>query len=527
MLLAYRRAAKGKRNRPAAAAFEYRLEDQLLALQEELRSRTYGPGPYTSFYIHEPKRRLISAAPFRDRVVHHALCNVIEPIFERSFIDDSYANRIGKGTHRALNRAQELARRYRYVLQCDIRQFFPSIDHAILRDTLAQKIADEHVRWLVEHILASGQGVLSEEYTMVYFQGDDLFAANRPRGLPIGNLTSQFWANVYLNPFDHFVKRTLHCPGYVRYVDDMLLFADEKALLWRWKTAVQQRLAALRVTIHEGAHPRPVTEGVPFLGFVVFPQHRRLKRRKGVYFQRHFRQLLREFATKVIPLARVTVSVRGWVNHVRYGNTVGLRKAILGFPEDVIASKGGSSMPLTPETWKAQLPELLRNWRQRMVEFGVNSAYASLGAMTLWPVAQAIMTDGVSAWAALGTASSAVGASLLAAHVKQWRDERHAAQDLASHLSQNTALRDELTSILKSLDVTELARQVLPETERAWFDDTLRQERQRYGMGSTNITALGTSVVATHGGMAGGAGSVVVKGDVHGSISIGGAKKGE
>jgi RNA-directed DNA polymerase len=117
LLLAYRRACKGKRGQPNVAAFEYRLEDNLLLLQDELASQTYRPGPYTSFYIHEPKRRLISAAPFRDRVVHHALCNVIEPIFERSFVADSYANRVGKGTHRALRAAQRFSQKYRYVLQ--------------------------------------------------------------------------------------------------------------------------------------------------------------------------------------------------------------------------------------------------------------------------------------------------------------------------------------------------------------------------------------------------------------------------
>ena len=337
--LAYRRAAKGKRGQPGVAAFEHALEDRLVELQDELRAQTYRPGRYTSFYIHEPKRRLISAAPFRDRVVHHALCNVIEPIFERSFIADSYANRIEKGTHRALTRAQELARRYAYVLQCDIRQFFPSIDHAILRSILSRKIVDSEVLWLVEQILASGRGVLAEEYEMVYFPGDNLFAANRPRGLPIGNLTSQFWANVYLNEFDHFVVRTLRCPGYVRYVDDILLFANDKATLWQWKVAVQERLANLRLTIHAGTHPFPVIEGIPFLGFITFLQQRRVKRRKGVHFQRRFRGLLTAFQAKLLPLAQVTVSVRGWVNHVRYANTVGLRKAIIGFPKAKVGVK--------------------------------------------------------------------------------------------------------------------------------------------------------------------------------------------
>ena len=330
LLLAYRKASKGKRGHSSVAAFEYRLEDNLLQLQAELLAQTYRPGAYTSFYIHDPKRRLISAAPFRDRVVHHALCNLIEPRFERSFITDSYANRIGKGTHRALARAQECARRYRYVLPCDVRQFFPSIDHAILREILARKIDDADVLGLVDQILASGVGVLAEEYRMVYFPGDDLFAVQRPRGLPIGNLTSQFWANCYLNPFDHFVKRELRCHGYVRYVDDLLFFSDDKQTLWAWRHALIERLAQLRLTLHPSAQPRPTNEGIQFLGFTIFPHHRRLKPRRGIAFARRFRRLQRGYAAGRISCDQMTASVRGWVNHVHYGDTWGLRRAVLG-----------------------------------------------------------------------------------------------------------------------------------------------------------------------------------------------------
>jgi retron-type reverse transcriptase len=329
LLLAYRRASRGKRNKPPAATFEYRLEDNLCQLQAELRQRSYRPGSYHSFLIHDPKRRLISAAPFRDRVVHHALCNLIDPLLEQGFIADSYANRIGKGTHRARARCQQFARRFAYVLPCDIRQFFPSIDHAILRQELSTKINNEQVLWLVDTILASGQDVLTGQYDMVYFPDDDLFAVNRPRGLPIGNLTSQFWANVYLSPFDHFVKRRLRCKGYVRYVDDLLLFADDKATLWQWRESLVARLADLRLTIHPESQPRPVTEGIPFLGFHIFPDRMRLKRRKGIQYQRKFRQLLDQYAANEIKLETVTLSVQGWVNHARFGNTMGLRKALL------------------------------------------------------------------------------------------------------------------------------------------------------------------------------------------------------
>jgi retron-type reverse transcriptase len=178
---------------------------------------------------------------------------------------------------------------------------------------------------LAERILASGEGVLTEEYDMVYFPDDDLFAVHRPRGLPIGNLTSQFWANCYLNPFDHFVKRELGCKAYLRYVDDFMLFADDKKTLWAWKAAIEARLIRFRLTIHPGAHPRPVTEGIPFLGFITFPNHRRLKRRKGVYYARKLRSMAHAYARGDLTLDALNASVQGWVNHLRYGNTRGLR----------------------------------------------------------------------------------------------------------------------------------------------------------------------------------------------------------
>jgi hypothetical protein len=327
LTLAWQNASRGKRGRAATAAFELYLGDHLVQIQRELTSQTWQPGGYHSFYIHEPKRRLISAAPFRDRVVHHALCNLTTPIFERRLNFDCYANRPGKGTHRALDRCQQFARRYRYCLPCDVVQFFPAIDHAVLREILQRMLPDASLYWLIERILASGVGVLSEEYQMVYFPGDDLFARSRPRGLPIGNLTSQWWANCYLAPFDDFIKRELRVPGYVRYVDDFILFGDDKAQLWQWRAALIRRLQRFRLTIHEAsAIPRPVTEGIPFLGFSVYPYQRRLKPRKGYFFRRKLKHLLE----KQTPQWQVKASLQGWINHVRYANTVGLRKAVLG-----------------------------------------------------------------------------------------------------------------------------------------------------------------------------------------------------
>ncbi|MFK7843961.1 MAG: reverse transcriptase domain-containing protein, partial [Rhodothermales bacterium] len=314
LLLAYQKAAKGKRGHLNVARFEFHLEKNLLLLQEKLITKLYTPATYVNFYIHEPKRRLISAAPFPDRVVHHALCNVIEPLFERSFIFDSYANRRGKGTHRARTRTQQFARQYRYFLHLDIQKFFPTIDHLTLKQALCKKVKDQQIVRLIELILSSGAQIHSVCHPN-----------KRPKGLPIGNLTSQFWANVYMNPLDHYIKRTLRCTAYLRYVDDFVLFSNSKRTLHRWHSMITSRLNAMHLTLHDKAHPKPVTEGIPFLGFIIFPESIRLKRRKGIYYKHKLKRLLSSGADA----ETIQASIQGWRNHVRYGNTAGLQQAML------------------------------------------------------------------------------------------------------------------------------------------------------------------------------------------------------
>lgn len=330
LLLAWQQASRGKRGTAATAAFEHRLADRLLGLRRDLMQDQYRPGGYTHFYIHEPKRRRISAAPFRDRVVHHALCNVLEPHFERRFLPNSYANRIGKGTHGAIDRVQQLARRHRFALRMDIVQHFASIDHAILSRGLERVVKETRVVDLIRGILASGDRVLEQDYRMVWFAGDDLLAACRPRGLPIGNLTSQFWSNCYLHPFDLFVTRELGCSAYVRYVDDMILFADDKATLWDYKQRCVERLAQLRLTIHAAeAQAQPVTAGIAWLGFLVFPTHRLVKGRKVRHAGRRLTSLFEEWRVGRCSFAQFDAGVQGWINHVRYADTWGLRGRIL------------------------------------------------------------------------------------------------------------------------------------------------------------------------------------------------------
>ena len=257
------RARKGKRYRPDVLAFHYDLENQLFGLREELVSETYQPGSYRTFPIRDPKPRMISAADYRDRVVHHAICQVIEPVFERCFIFDSYANRIGKGTHKAVNRCVYFARRHPFVLKCDIQKYFPTIDHEILKERINRKIKCHKTLRLISKIIDNSN---PQEKVLQYFPGDDLFSPiTHRRGIPIGNLTSQFFANVYLNGFDHFVKEMLCCQAYLRFADDFLVFGDDKKWLHFILNEMQKYLNQLRLKLHPAkCQVQPVSCGVEF-----------------------------------------------------------------------------------------------------------------------------------------------------------------------------------------------------------------------------------------------------------------------
>jgi RNA-directed DNA polymerase len=324
---AFRTAAKSRRNRASVASFEFDLEENLITLQQELVDGLYHPGKYANFYIHDPKRRLISAAPFRDRVVHHALINLIEPLFERLFIFDTYANRSGKGTHRAIDRCTTFMRKYNYVLPIDIVQYFPSINHSFLYGCLEKEIIDARILNLCKQIIERGRFIhVRNPSSLLKKECIELSG----HGLPIGNLTSQFWANVYLNPLDQFIKRQLQCKGYIRYVDDMLLFSDSKQQLWDRLGEVRIFLSRLALSIHESsAQVRPTRIGIPFLGFQIFPDHRRLKRQKVVNARRKLSNMMASYEKGEIPACKVKVRTIAWLNHARYGDTWGLRTRIL------------------------------------------------------------------------------------------------------------------------------------------------------------------------------------------------------
>ncbi|XZO01558.1 MAG: reverse transcriptase domain-containing protein [Microcoleus sp.] len=327
LLSAAKLAQKGKRFRYNVLAFNYNLERELFKLKEELESKTYRPGPYKTFEIVEPKRRMISAAPYGDRVVHHALCNIVVPIFERSFIHDSYANRIGFGTHRALRRFTNFARSSRYILQCDIKKYFPSIDHEILKLLVRHKIKCPDTLWLIDTIIDNSN---PQQSVVEYFPGDDLLSPlSRRRGLPIGNLSSQFFANVYLNGFDHLVQEQLKISKYVRYVDDFALFGDDRLFLQEARLAVEEYLVKLRLKIHPiKSQLFETKEGANFLGFRVFPDTIRVRQENLRRGRRRLRRLQRQCANGEIELAQLSRSVQSWVAHLEHGDTWNLRQTM-------------------------------------------------------------------------------------------------------------------------------------------------------------------------------------------------------
>lgn len=243
------------------AEFEFHLEENLFKLHEDLRANVYIHDPYEAFYVCDPKRRHIHKASVRDRVTHQALFRALYPIFDKHFIHDSYSSREGKGTHKGVSRLTNAIRKVSenwkkpsFVLKCDIRKFFDSIDHTILRELIVRKIKDEDILWLIDLVFAS-------------------FAKEKGKGLPLGNVTSQLFANIYLNELDQFVKHVLRAKYYFRYCDDFVIVHQDMDFLERGVRQIAQFLEKeLRLELHpHKVEIRKVSQGIDFLGYVILP----------------------------------------------------------------------------------------------------------------------------------------------------------------------------------------------------------------------------------------------------------------
>jgi len=312
---AFKKAFKGSGRTEEACRFHFHLESELLKLKEELKSDTYRPARYRYFKTFDPKERTISVAPFRDRVVHHAVVRVLEPIFESTFIFDSYATRKEKGAHRAVKRAQKYLKRGFYYFKADVLKYFDSVDHDILLGLVRRKIKDQRVLELVERIIRNS---------------DVSRGLARGRSLPIGNLTSQFFANVYLDPLDHLIKDRLGVKCYVRYMDDMVLFSDSKVYL---KDALREVRTFLGDQLKLTLNPRSTflnsrLNGLPFLGFRIFPNVIRVKRENLKRVKSKLKERKKEFHAGLITEERYVMSVRSMFDHLSFANSFHLRSSV-------------------------------------------------------------------------------------------------------------------------------------------------------------------------------------------------------
>jgi len=314
LLLAAKKAYKGKKDKYKIAKFYFDLEKEIILLRKELILGTYRPRRYSTFKIYEPKERNICSADFRDRVIHHAIINVIGGKIEKRLIFDTYACRKNKGTHKAIEKAQKLSRKYNYFLKCDIKKYFESIDCRVMFNVL-EKMFSQYPRLmnLIELIL---------DHQPIYVSGG--------RGLPIGNLTSQHFANLYLGELDHFIKDQNGVKGYLRYMDDFIIFHDDKKYLRTILCLIEDychdKLSLeLKKKVTKIA---PITEGLPFLGHRIFPHLIRLKRENLVRSKRKIKKRRKEFLKGEISEATFINSTNSIIAHISHGNTMNLRRKI-------------------------------------------------------------------------------------------------------------------------------------------------------------------------------------------------------
>jgi retron-type reverse transcriptase len=313
LILAYQKARKGKTKRKYVREFEENLAYNLNVLHEELKNQTYKPEPLKTFILRDPKTRRISKSAFRDRIVHHALCNIIEPIFDSTFIYDSCANRKGKGTLFALNRFNIFQRRVTdnlskeaFCLKADIKHYFQEVDRDILLGIIKRKIKCSKTIQLIKCIL---------------------YNFDNSKGMPLGNLTSQFFANVYLNELDYFVKHTLRAKYYIRYVDDFVILHNSKLQLEIWKSDLGRFLREiLKIDLHpQKSKIVSLSKGVDFVGFISF-YHFRLLRKRNI---NKFRNKIRIFNNQEIPEGKLKESLDGWMAYAKWANSYNVMKSLL------------------------------------------------------------------------------------------------------------------------------------------------------------------------------------------------------
>ena len=339
LLKAFQKCRKGKRFKEETGLFEFNLEQNLFNLEKELNSRKWQPRKVHRFIVLEPKPREIIAATFRDRVVHHLVHSQINPLFEKRFIYDSYANRKNKGTHKAINRLQQFIRKITknytqpaFYLKGDVKSYFPTVDHQILFEIVKEMVKDEEILVIIEN-RATGLEKFKPSPKDPTFQ-KSLLLQPSGKGMPIGNLTSQLFANIYLDKLDHFIKEKLRAKFYLRYVDDFIIIDTSRKKL---KFFAKRIDGFLKKKLKQSLHPRktkilPLSYGIDFLGyyFKISQQSRKI-----IIYVRHSN--VRRFKYRLIKLTKlyqegkitekyICESINAWYAYAKHANSYNLRK---------------------------------------------------------------------------------------------------------------------------------------------------------------------------------------------------------
>ena len=324
LIISWRKARDGKTKKSYVIEFELSLIKNILKLQKELEFQTYQPKPLKTFILRDPKTRKISKSDFKDRIVHHALIRVIEPIFDKTFIYDSCANRIGKGNLFAIKRFYNFMKKVSrngklngwfnnnqikgYCLKADIKQYFDTVDHDLLLNIIKRKITDKSIICLIELILNNFNSKI------------------RGKGMPLGNLTSQFFANVYLNELDYFIKHNLKAKYYIRYVDDFVILHNSKEQLETWKYEID---LFSRKKLHLELHPEkskviPLSKGLDFVGFRNFYYYKLLRKR-------NIKKMLSKiniYKKEEISKENILETFQGWNAYAKLANSYKLRNDV-------------------------------------------------------------------------------------------------------------------------------------------------------------------------------------------------------
>lgn len=307
---------KGKQGKSDVQRFEWKLEENIFKLHRDLKDKVYKHGDYQGFYISDPKRRHIHKATVRDRILHHAVFTVLNPIFEPMFIPNSFSCRIGKGTHKGIDILDRILRQVSsnsfkpcFVLKCDVKKFFETVDHSILLSMIRKRIKDVDAMCLLEEIIES----FISQYSTLFGR----------KGLPIGNLTSQLFANIYLNEFDQFIGHKLKVKQYIRYTDDFVVVAEEKLYL---KSLVVPIRSFLSENLALELHPKKVSirelhQGIDFLGYVVFPHHRILRTKTRQRIFRKLKKRVEEYKNGIITKQTLEQSLQSYFGVLSHADT--------------------------------------------------------------------------------------------------------------------------------------------------------------------------------------------------------------